>query len=273
MESIPEIIEAKSSKYAIYKTGSGDTSLIMLHGFSGDSRSFLHLLTELEKHFTIYRIDLPGHGQSIISENRFDVQSICDDLNLVFQDLDLKQIFLYGYSMGARIALSLTVAFPEDIQGLILESGTYGIEDSNEAEERRKSDELLAQHITSNFDSFVTEWPLKPVFDTPTPPASKLIEFSNKIRKSQDPRGLASALRAYGTGSMPCVKNELESITLPVLILNGEADKKFIRVGKEMNHIIPNSTQKIIPKAGHRIHLERPDLYLKEIINFRNIHH
>ena len=74
------------------------------------------------------------------------------------QEQVFSPVFLYGYSMGARLALSLAIEKPNLLQGLILESGTFGIEVEAERQARQALDGARADQIIGNFDNFLNEW-------------------------------------------------------------------------------------------------------------------
>ena len=52
-----------------------------------------------------------------------------------------------GYSMGARFCLHLALARPDLVDGLVLISGTAGIDDDGERAARRRADEALADRL------------------------------------------------------------------------------------------------------------------------------
>ena len=101
-------------------------------------------------------IDLLGHGKSEGAElhYRFSLNEQIADLIKLVQEQIFSPVFLYGYSMGARLALSLAIEKPNLLQGLILESGTFGIEVEAERQARQALDGARADQIIGNFDIF-----------------------------------------------------------------------------------------------------------------------
>ena len=55
-----------------------------------------------------------------------------------------------GYSMGARLGLLYALEYGSEIENLILESGSVGIESDGERQARKESDDQLALAIEDN---------------------------------------------------------------------------------------------------------------------------
>lgn len=255
--------------------------LLILHGFAGSSQSLMHLAKKLCEHRPVYLIDLAGHGQSLCANTsdpvvRYSSRKQVDDLKRILKHLDLKNTTLYGYSMGGRLALQFLIDEaannPENklVKAAILESTSCGIDDGNQRSERRTSDAALARLILEDFGTFVETWDQKPVFKTSSPPDAELQALSRDIRSEQQPEHLAASLTAFGSGTMPCVCDRLKNLTIPIQFITGEEDIKFTKIASSMMSLLnpetrSKSTHHIIPKTGHRVHLEKPEVVLELI--------
>ncbi len=71
-----------------------------------------------------------------------------------------------------------------------------------------------------------------------------------------------------GTGTQPSLWHRLEELNMPVLILAGALDQKFAELAAEMVRPVYAASVKIVPGAGHTIHLERPQLFVELITQF-----
>ncbi|MCH8558459.1 MAG: alpha/beta fold hydrolase [Balneolia bacterium] len=273
-------IETPGLSYHVKKvtresTPDGASPLLMLHGFAGSSQSMIHLAKHLCGHRSVYLIDLAGHGQSLCANTtdpvvRYSSKKQIEDLKRIINHLKLQNITLYGYSMGGRLALQFLVdeAFNDSsdslVKSAVLESTTCGIVEENQRSERRKADNKLARQIREEFGTFVETWDDKPVFKTSTPPDTELQALSRHIRSEQQPEHLAASLTAFGTGAMPCVCGKLKNLKIPIQFITGEEDHKFTEIASSMMPLLnpetrSESTHHIIPKTGHRIHLEKPE--------------
>lgn len=256
-------------------------TVVLLHGFSGSVKTWSEVMADLKDKFRVIAIDLIGHGQSAVIEDslRYGMNEQIVDLEEVFNQLDLKLFSLVGYSMGGRIALAYAAKYPERVTSLILESASPGLATEEERSARRKSDKMLAEKIIQDgIDSFVDLWENIPLFDSQK---DLPLKYRNKVRVErigQNEIGLANSLLGIGTGSQPSYWSKLNGMTMPVLLITGEYDKKFIGISREMEKFFPNAHELTINGTGHAIHVEKPSLfatmieeYIDKVLNLRRL--
>ena len=103
--------------------------------------------------------------------------------------------------------------------------------------------------------TFVEKWLSGPLFAglTSTP-----ADIQDRLRNSSD--GLASSLRLCGTGAQQSLWDRLPELKMPVLLIVGERDQKFLQIGHEMKSRIGMSAELVvIENAGHSLHLEQTE--------------
>ncbi len=98
------------SQIHITQTGHG-TPLLLLHGWGFDHSIWRPILSDLNKKYTVYRVDLPGFGQTPCMP--------FDDFKTNLFDILPAKIALLGWSMGGLIATRLALEHPERITCLI----------------------------------------------------------------------------------------------------------------------------------------------------------
>ncbi|MCG8373528.1 MAG: 2-succinyl-6-hydroxy-2,4-cyclohexadiene-1-carboxylate synthase [Balneolales bacterium] len=237
-------------------------SLILLHGFLGSGKIFESLIESLIPFCNPVTIDLLGHGNTEGAElhYRFSAREQVADLAKLIQEQLEVPAFLYGYSMGARLALQLAIHHQVLFSGLILESGTFGIEDETERQARQSLDASRSDQIMGNFSGFLEEWKTMPIFTS-----NKSIE---KIQSRQNPAWMANSLQGFGTGTMPCLRKKLPQLITPTLLIVGEEDSKFIRINQTMRKEIPDSKLVIVKGSGHRVHTDSPQALAEQLNHF-----
>ena len=89
------------------KTGNGDP-LILLHTIRTQLDYFEDVIPQLAKNFTVYAIDLPGHGHSSIDPTAsYDEPYFRSAVIEFIEKLDLKEVTLAGESIGGVLALTV----------------------------------------------------------------------------------------------------------------------------------------------------------------------
>lgn len=241
--------------------------LVLLHGFTGSSENWQPHREFFSAYFDVLVPDLPGHGSNPAIQ--FSMADTAKELIEFIQHHTPEKVHLLGYSMGGRLALYLAIFYPEMFHSLILESASPGLASESERTARIASDEQLAQKLMQEgIEKFVDYWENIPLFATQKNLPEDVRVKLRSQRLKNNPLGLANSLRGMGTGVQPSLWDQLPELKLPVLILAGEQDTKFTQIGQQMHALIPDAQLKIIPNAGHTIHLEQPGLFHAIVLEF-----
>jgi 2-succinyl-6-hydroxy-2,4-cyclohexadiene-1-carboxylate synthase len=81
-------------------------------------------------------------------------------------------------------------------------------------------------------------------------------------RRSQNrPQELAQVLRKLGTGSQSSLWEELSHIQLPIHLIVGALDSKFISINQKILSHCQNATLSVVPDCGHAVHFEQPQVF------------
>lgn len=250
----------------------GQPSLVLLHGFTGSASSWeAYVDTFAAQGMHVIALDMLGHGQSNAPEEaqRYSIEHCRADILAVLQALDIAPgvAMLLGYSMGGRIALY--TALSGYFRALILESASAGIEDAREREQRHQSDELVAERIErEGMAAFVDYWERIPLFASQSRLPPEVRQQLHRQRLHNSTTGLANSLRGVGTGAQPALYTQLPALRIPVLLLAGELDEKFVAINQRMAQLLPQATLHIVARAGHTIHLEQPAQFARYVLDF-----
>lgn len=242
------------------------TDIVFLHGFTGSQDDWSDLREKLNTQYKSKALDIIGHGERASAQNLADYDMVQVALQMIAQCPE--QFHLVGYSMGGRLALYIATHYPDIVQSLTLISASPGLKTETERQARRESDDALADKIETNgIEWFADYWENLSLWDSQSP---ELKADLRQKRLKNSPTGLANSLRGMGTGAMPSLWDDLASLPMPVQLIVGELDKKFVAINQDMADLIPNVTLEIIADAGHAVHLEKPDAVIATLKRFLN---
>lgn len=256
--------------YYVRTEGQGEP-VLLLHGFTGTANTWAKLIEEYKHQYLFIAPDLLGHGRTEIPEKaeRYSMEQAARDMKELVNSLGFESVHVLGYSMGGRLALGTAMLYPDLAKSLVLESASPGLQTEKERQNRKANDANLANRILhKGIEEFVEEWTTIPLFSSQNRLPIDVKEAIRKERLSHKEEGLANSLLGMGTGSQPSWWEQLQSLQIPVLLVTGELDEKFIHIAKRMEISLPISQFVMIHGVGHAIHVEDWREFGKIVIGF-----
>jgi pimeloyl-ACP methyl ester carboxylesterase len=109
-----------SDRISLRYQQSGDgPPLVLLHTIRTQLEYFRALVPLLAKTFTVYAVDLPGHGfSSVDTAAQYDEPYLRKGVIDFLKALDLREVTLVGESIGAVIALTVASDIPDRIKAV-----------------------------------------------------------------------------------------------------------------------------------------------------------
>ncbi len=242
-------------------------AIILLHGYSDSWRSFdeiLKLLPIEEFKVPVYAIDMRGHGESSRSvDNSYTQDNFTDDLVAFMDKLKIKKAMIIGHSMGSLIAHKFAIDHPNRVMGLVLLGSTTTM-----------ANHPVTLELMPIVNSFNDDEAADPEF---------VIEFQASTFYNPIPwvtyRYVSESLRLKGLVWKQTLNglnvedhtNQLAQITAPTLIIWGDQDGVFsLSEQNQLDTLIPDSTLKIYPNAGHAVNVEKAAEIIEDIKEFVN---
>ena len=219
--------------------------VVLVHGVNDQAGTWGPVAAPLAKQFRLIIPDLPGHGESGPQSGPLSLPLDVEQLHGIIEKEGASKVTLAGNSMGAWIAILYTLAHPDRVEHLILESGgglalppgvPLGATNRDDAKKI-----LRAVHGP----------------DSPTPDwyADALIERSKT----------APVIRVLQSNVFPhFVDARLKDVAVPTTIVWGENDGVTLRYYVDkLQQGIAGSTLQVIPNAAHIPHAQQPAKFVE----------
>jgi pimeloyl-ACP methyl ester carboxylesterase len=135
---------ADGVKIAFDARGEGEPSIVFIHGWCCDRTFWLGQLDAFAADHRVVAIDLVGHGTSGVYRDRWTVDGLAGDVQMLVEGLDLKRVVLVGHSMGGPVALLAAARMPGRVVAVV------GIDTLQDVE--REIPKEMADQIMHSFE-------------------------------------------------------------------------------------------------------------------------
>jgi pimeloyl-ACP methyl ester carboxylesterase len=98
--------------------GVGDQTVVLLHGFPETGDALAPAVATLGSRYRLIIPDLRGFGRSQRPPAGYDKKTVATDIKLLIDQLGIKRAHLVGYDIGARVAYSFALQYPETSRSL-----------------------------------------------------------------------------------------------------------------------------------------------------------
>ncbi|TAJ13414.1 alpha/beta fold hydrolase [Marinilabiliaceae bacterium JC017] len=255
---------------------SGD-NLIIVHGLYGASDNWVSIARQLQNTFRVYVVDLRNHGQSPHSPSH-SYQDLTADLLEFFQEHKINKAHLLGHSMGGKTVMTFAINHPEYVKKIII------------ADIAPKPYTSVSHHAFTTNNHFKI---IEAMMQLDLPGVKNRKEIDDQLKKHLADLKLRQFLlkniqrKKDGNYTwrlnLDAIKNNLEEIMdgfsqyintppqtdISTIFLKGKLsgyilddDMLFAR------KLFPDSQLITIPYAGHWLHAEQPDLFIKTVNYF-----
>ncbi len=247
--------------------------IFLLHGFTGKGSDWNFLNNKLPEKYFLIKIDIIGHGQSDSPSKSsfYSEKYLLKQLHTIVKYFGFGKNIFVGYSMGGRIALSYSVAYPNFVSAMVLESASPGIVSEAERALRLTNDKKLADSILQDgIEIFINKWMNQPFFSSLKNIGDEKLRKIIRQRSKSSPVGLSKILKEFSQGKMKSKWDLLKTFKFPVLLVSGELDKKYSITNKKVSELIKDANFKNIQNCGHNVHLEKEEEFTNLVNSFLN---
>ena len=211
---------------------SDEPGILLLHGALGSADQMEDLSRTLKDHYPIV-VELPGHGKTPDAGMAWSIQNFGDYLEHLCSVFKVP-VYVFGYSMGGYVALSLAKRRPDLFKGII----TLGTKfDWTPESARKESSRMNAEKILEKVPGF----------------AADLMKRHGSSHWLQVLKNTADLMLSLGDN--PELRNgDPATSSLPVLCCLGEKDT-MVTIDETLTYmkIFPRASLRMLPDTPHPI--------------------
>jgi len=261
---MPHVSTNDGIRLHVEETGEGPP-VLFVHEFAGDHRSWEPQVRALSRRYRCIAYSARGYPPSDVPEeaSAYSQDRAVDDAIAVLDALDVDRAHVVGLSMGGFATLHLGLRHPGRARSLVVAACGYGAQPERQKAFREESNVIA--------DAFAGEGAAEVAKRYAVGPAR--VQFQNK-----DPRGWAefatqlaghssigSAMTMRGVqGARPSLydlTDGLAALSVPTLIVAGDEDEGVLEPSLMLKRTIPAAGLAVLPKTGHTVNLEEPELF------------
>lgn len=248
------VVDGRPVAY-LERPGSGPT-VVLLHGFGGDSDHWVYFTDTLADSFRVLAPDLAGHGGSARDTSEaYTPERLADEVRAWMDAVAPEAVHLVGNSLGGGVAVLITLRAPARVRSLAL-LAPAGVP----APEASPFDSLLASGenalIPTSREAFDRLYDLTFVVRPPLPSGALHVLADDAARRAPFLRGLFASMRDAHHALLP----RLPDLARPVLLVWGERDRILDpSAAAAWAEALPDVRVVHLPETGHLPMIERPE--------------
>ena len=260
-----------------YLTAGEGPAVVLIHGMAGSSAMWQHVVPGLAEHYRVIAPDLLGHGDSDKPRADYTLGAFASDLRDLLNALGVSSATIVGQSFGGGVAMQFVHQFRERCERLVLvASGGLGeeVHPLLRALSVPGAEWLLRVGCAPGVREVgagVIGWIEKRGWH----PGPVMAEIGRSYSSLGDPATRTAFLHTLRSvvdhaGQRVSAREKLAHYAdLPTLIVWGTHDHVIpVQHALDMHRAIAGSRLELFEGAGHFLHCEEPDRFVRVVHEF-----
>lgn len=259
-------VERADAELWFHDTGGDLPVVLLLHGLAGHALEWHATIEGLRTENCVISVEQRGHGASTRRPTDLSRRAHVADVLAVLDQLGVGPVPVVGQSTGAHTAMLVAAASPQRVSALVMLEGGLGGESAE---------------TTSGLGRWLASWP------APFPDREAFVAFFGG-----DPavaEAWAESLEVRDSGLWPQwdagvltqvlshvhEREHLEEwsrVSAPTLLVRGEHGSLTESQVESMCALRPDTEVAVVAGAGHDVHLEAPQAWLRVLRRFLAAH-
>ena len=258
-------IDVDGVKVRYREAGSGPT-VVMVHGYSASSDSWLGVIPSVAKHHRVIAVDLKGFGWTSRPEGDYSPAAQAKLVWAVLDKLGVDDVAIVGHSWGSSVSLEMAVAQPARVRRVALYDA-YVYDDQvpsffRWAEKPGLGETLFGLYYDERMEDRV---PLA-YYDDKWVTQARVDHVNAELSR---PGTTAAALATARHHHFGALHQALASFTKPVLLMWGENDEVTpLRFGQRLAAELADATLITYPRCGHLPMVEAHNQSTRDLVAF-----
>ena len=231
--------------------GQGE-KVLFIHGSGWNTHMWHNQRDYLKSSMEVMLVDLRGHGESP-GDGCDSVEEYRDAVYEMIRELHIGRCYIAGHSMGGAIALSLSLAYPDIIKGIILIGTGARLRVLRQILEGVVNDK---ENTVTNISGFAFSKKTSSVLKDQA--INEMMKCSGEV-----------IYKDFSACNRFDVMDTVNSIRVPALIICGNDDTLTLpKYSLYLHEAIKGSRLTLIDDAGHMVMMEQPMEVNREIERF-----
>jgi proline iminopeptidase len=261
---MPYAITPDKVKLHYEEVGQG-TPILFVHEFASDHRGWEPQMREFGKRYRCIAYSARGYTPSDVPADKdaYSYKHVMRDAVAVLDHLKIDKAHLIGLSMGGYTTLQVALNHPKRVRSMVLAGTGAGSERWYTADFHKHSRELGDLFAREGSAAVANSYGLSAArvpFMLKDPRGFD--EFQQRLGE-HDATGSANTSRGFqgGRPSLYDFEADIRKLATPALIVVGDEDERCVEPSLFLKDALPASGLAVLPKSGHVVNLEEPDLF------------
>ena len=249
--------------------------LLLVHGFSSSLHTWEPWVYRLGADYRVVSLDLPGHGLTRAPAGYAPSMEAFRDAVAAFTEAqELERFAIAGNSMGGNVAWEYALAYPEQVDALILVDSS-GWEETREGLDqdptifRLLRNPVLGPLMRDLDNSRLARQGLENSFADPTLVDDAMVNRYIDLSRAPGHRDILLTLTLDFRSRNYATPERLSPLAMPVLILQGDQDRLVAPAdAQKFKDAIPHAALVTFPDVGHLPQEEAPDASANAVREF-----
>ena len=250
----------------IYRDEGRGQTIVLLHGWGMRKEAFDSQFSGLARRFRLIAPDFRGHGESSPVTAGDGIENLAADLNELLEHLDLHDVIIVGWSMGAMVAWALMQGPAERrVAGLVaIEMVPRILNDDSWRHGLRRGDDASAfasdiARMRDNWAKYAEEFVPRNSARGREKQSSALLGQLSELVRDNDAECMALLWQSLSEQDM---RQQVSELRVPSLITYGERSQLYDEAAFVwMVQNIPNSRRVGFTDSGHAPHMEESERF------------